>query len=606
MSTAAHEIAPQEPQPSLDEQVELEVLDMVARGLLEGFALGFVPLALVTALLQFVHAPAHLAAWAAIVAIVLALGVMLSAYYRRHPAGSENAAAWRRRLHFVVTASGLTWGAAGYLFVPAPWQVEIIVLALLTSLAAAVLANIGASLSHYLLFVTGALLPTAIHRATLGGATNLALASGALLTAIVLAVFAARLATATRRSLRVGHENRRLAQALEQRTREAERASRDKSRFIAAASHDLRQPVHALGLLLDVLRGQALSPQADTTAARMSQVLDTLESLFTGLLDISRLDSGAIEPRRADFALQPLLDGLVDELEPQAQSKGLALRCRRTDAWVRSDPVLIGRILRNLLANAVRYTERGGILVACRRRRDGWAIEVRDSGVGIALADQAAIFEEFHQVADEGRHGAQRGLGLGLAIVRRLGRLLDHPVSLRSCPGRGSVFRVMVPHAPAQARTSADTQRPLEPRISAPGTRARRALVVDDDDHARDALAGWLRAWGCEVTACAGSDDATAAIASLRQAPDMLITDWRLPGAADGLEVVRRVRAAFGSKVAAILITGDALDDARRLARAHGVVLLHKPVRPAALRAALISQGPPVPDAPSERARHIP
>lgn len=441
---------PDAPEPSLDALVELEVLDMVARGLPEGFAFGFVPLAIVAGLLHAIHAPPHLAGWAISVAFVLALGVALGLAYRRRPASRETAARWRQVMHGVVGASGLTWGLAGWLFVPAPWQAEVVLLTLLMGLPAAVLANIGASLSHYLVFLAGTLLPTIVHRAAVGGLTNLGLGAGTLVMMIVFAVFAARLAASTRRAVRVGHENRRLARALEVRTREAERANRDKSRFVAAASHDLRQPVHALGLLLEVLQGQSLSPQSRDTAARMSQVLASLESLFAGLLDISRLDSGAIEPHRIDLPLQPVLDTLVREFDALAGAKSLALRCRPTTAWVDSDPLLLERILRNLISNALRYTERGGILIACRQRRDRIVVEVRDSGIGIDAADQAAIFDEFHQVGNPGGD-AGRGLGLGLAIVRRLALLLDHPVEVRSCRGRGSVFRVTLPVAGAVA-----------------------------------------------------------------------------------------------------------------------------------------------------------
>ncbi|MBK8018425.1 MAG: hypothetical protein IPK20_18005 [Betaproteobacteria bacterium] len=463
---------PEAPEPSLDELVELAVLDMVARGLPEGFAFGFVPLAVVVGLLHAIHAPAHLATWAAIVALVLVLGVAFGFAYGRHPASQETAARWQRAMYGVVGASGLTWGLAGWLFVPAPWQAEVVLLTLLMGLSAAVLANIGASLPHYLVFLAGTLMPTVVHRAALGGVTNLGLCAGAVVMMIVLAVFAARLAASTRSSLRISHENRRLARALEIRTQEAERANRDKSRFVAAASHDLRQPVHALGLLLDVLKGQPLSPPSRATADRMSQVLASLESLFAGLLDISRLDSGAIEPRRIEFPLQPVLDGLVQEFEPLAGAKGLALRCRPTAAWVNSDPLLLERILRNLISNAVRYTDRGGVLIVCRPRRDLLAVEVRDSGIGIDAADHAAIFDEFHQVADTGRD-AGRGLGLGLAIVRRLTLLLDHPVEVRSSPGRGSVFRIALPRVPAPAVPVLADPAPPDAMVAAGEVKAR-------------------------------------------------------------------------------------------------------------------------------------
>ena len=472
----------------------------------------------------------------------------------------------------------------------------MVVLALLLSLAAAVLANIGASLPIYAVFIAGALLPTAVYRVLLGGAMNLGLCIGALMMMLVLTLFASRLAAATHRSLRIGHENRRLAGALEQRTREAERANLDKSRFIAAASHDLRQPVHTLGLLLDVLQGQSLSLQAQETVTRMAHVLDSLDSLFAGLLDISRLDSGAIEPRRTDFALRPLLLALTDEFNAEVLAKGLSLRCRASDVWIRSDPLLLERILRNLLANAVRYTLRGGIVIACRRRAALLRIEVWDSGIGIGIADaqQGAVFNEFYQVANRQRDPDQ-GLGLGLAIVRRLGALLGCPIELRSRLGRGSVFRFSVPLATVPEPLS-DAPPAVNDAQAAlpPGWPERQVLVVEDDAHARDALVSWLASWGCQVVACASAAAVRKALETIPAAPDALVTDWRLPGGEDGLDVVRLVRQRFRATLPAILITGDALDDARRLAREHGFVLLHKPVRPAALRVALGAHWLPV------------
>ena len=470
----------------------------------------------------------------------------------------------------------------------------MVVLALLLSLAAAVLANIGASLPIYAVFIAGALLPTAVYRVLLGGAMNLGLCIGALMMMLVLTLFASRLAAATHRSLRIGHENRRLAGALEQRTREAERANLDKSRFIAAASHDLRQPVHTLGLLLDVLQGQSLSLQAQETVTRMAHVLDSLDSLFAGLLDISRLDSGAIEPRRTDFALRPLLLALTDEFNAEVLAKGLSLRCRASDVWIRSDPLLLERILRNLLANAVRYTLRGGIVIACRRRAALLRIEVWDSGIGIADAQQGAVFNEFYQVANRQRDPDQ-GLGLGLAIVRRLGALLGCPIELRSRLGRGSVFRFSVPLATVPEPLSDAPPAVNDAQaVLPPGWPERQVLVVEDDAHARDALVSWLASWGCQVVACASAAAVRKALETIPAAPDALVTDWRLPGGEDGLDVVRLVRQRFRATLPAILITGDALDDARRLSREHGFVLLHKPVRPAALRVALGAHWLPV------------
>ena len=262
-----------------------------------------------------------------------------------------------------------------------------------------------------------------------------------------------------RLSLRMARENQRLARALAGRTREAERLSLAKSRFFAAASHVLRQPVHALGLLLDVLQGQALNAAQQQTAQRVERVLRALDSLFEGLLDMSRLDSDAVEVRVSEFALRPLLLRLADEYRAEAEAKGLRLSCRASFARVRSDPLLLERMLRNLLANALRYTPRGGIVIGARRRGERLAIEFWDSGIGIAGEQLEHIFDEFFQV-DHPRRDRGQGLGLDLAIVRRLGALMQHPVGVRSRFGRSSVFSVSVPVA-AAGRLPAATPRSL-------------------------------------------------------------------------------------------------------------------------------------------------
>lgn len=568
----------------MDEAVEAEVFDIVARALPEGFATGALPLGVAAVILAMLDVTPYLVPWVLTVALMLILGLLFGLHYRRRRP-SPHSRGWKISLHMLVAATGLSWGVAGWLFVPAPWQAELFILTLLTSLSAAVLANIGASLSLYVAYITGAMLPSAIYRVVLGGMVNIALCVGALSMMFVLTLFAARLAAATRRSLRIAHENRRLAQALAQRTAEAEQANLDKSRFIAAASHDLRQPVHALGLLLDVLRGQALDARAAHTTQRISAVVQSLESLFTALLDISKLDSGSIEPRPVPLALGPMLAMLASEFSAQAVAKGLDLRWRDTAGWVRSDPILLERMLRNLIANAIRYTAHGGVLVACRRRGANLRIEVWDTGRGIAPAHQDAIFTEHFQVDAHERAG-ERGLGLGLAIVRRLGALLDHSVDVRSRPGQGSVFRLSVPIADVLAvppTSDAATPATGDPLSNWQG---RRVVVVDGDQRARDAMSSWLSAWGCDVRSFARADAARAAMRAQPRPLQVLITDWQLEGEEHGVALSDALRRDHPGLLT-IVLSAVALDDARRIARPHDVIVLEKPVRPAALRATM-------------------
>ncbi|MFT4174424.1 MAG: ATP-binding protein [Rhodocyclaceae bacterium] len=366
---------------------------------------------------------------------------------------------------------------------------------------------------------------------------------------------------------------------LRARKEEAELANLAKSRFLAAASHDLRQPMHALGLFIaDLARKE--HPAADRLLIdRISASSEAMENLLDSLLDISKLDAGVVTANPRPFALGPLFERIASEYTPAAHERGLRLRVRPTTAWVESDPLLFERIIVNLVSNALRYTERGTIMLAARRRGQHVRIEVRDSGLGIPMEQQDAIFQEFVQLDNPARDRS-KGLGLGLAIVRRMVELLGHSVSLRSAPGRGSAFAVEV-HA----------ARPVELRdAAAPMHLDLTGLVVaaiDDDSLAQQSLAGLLRAWGCYVVA---TDNVEQLFADLDEAgvkPEIIISDFRLPGPLDGLQVVEAVRRRYGATLPGLLLSGDTGPDTLRRATEDNVPLLHKPVRPARLRAAV-------------------
>ncbi len=361
-----------------------------------------------------------------------------------------------------------------------------------------------------------------------------------------------------------------------ERTEQLARANQAKTRFLAAASHDLRQPMHALALTVGELREIARAPELAALARRIDRSVAALEDLLDALLDVSKLDAGAIRPERSAFPLQPLLERLADEFAPAAEAKGLRFRVVPTSLWTESDSTLLGRILLNLVANAVRYTRAGGVVVGCRRHGAHAEIVVADSGIGIAAADQARIFEEFYQAGGPQRDRAT-GLGLGLAIVDRVARLLGHAVTVKSQVGRGAVFGVRVPIVPP---------RPGEAASAAPGTGAQlaglRVLVVDDEPDVRAALDGLLRRWGCSVATAASGGEALAAG---RESPDLVLCDLRLGEDASGFDVLDRLKARWGASLQGVVVTADASPERIADAHARGYPLLHKPVRPAKLRA---------------------
>jgi signal transduction histidine kinase len=380
------------------------------------------------------------------------------------------------------------------------------------------------------------------------------------------------------------HMLRQVADAtseLRARKEEAERANLSKSRFLAAASHDLRQPMHALGLFIAELSQHTHAPASRRLVERIAASAEAMEDLLDSLLDISKLDAGVLQPTIHSFALQPVIERIGAERRPAAAERDLTLKVRPTTCWIRSDPVLFQRILGNLVSNAVRYTQHGRVLVACRRRGEHLRIEVRDSGVGIAPDAHEIIFQEFVQL-DNPERSRDKGLGLGLAIVRRLTDLLGHRLEVRSRPGRGSVFAVEVELAqPESAPESGVPQRE-------PGDLAGiRVALIDDDPLARAGMESLLTAWECEVTAAADAPSLLTAL-ELRDAPPQLIlSDFRLRGPINGIQAINGLRALYGQAVPAVLISGDTGPGILHQARAEHLLLLHKPVRPARLRALL-------------------
>lgn len=353
----------------------------------------------------------------------------------------------------------------------------------------------------------------------------------------------------------------------------AEDADRAKSRFLAAASHDLRQPVQAMALFAGVLEGHVAPGPGRAALDNLNQGLAALKGMLDGLLDVSRLEAGAVSPKPADFPVAGLLGELAAAYGAVAEDKGVRFRVAHPKAMVRSDRVLLARMLRNLLENAVRYTPAGGeVALECEEAGGMLRLAVADTGIGIPAEHLARVFEEFHQVGNRGRN-REEGLGLGLAIVRRLSRLLGHPVGVESEPGRGSRFTVTVPCAgPAAGPEPVAGDGPAE--ALPPGL---LALVVDDDAIVLAGLAATLRGLGLDVVAAAGPDEAAAGVEREGRQPDIVLTDYRLRDGRCGTEVVAAARRVAGREVPGVLLTGESGAEAEADAKAMGLLLAHKP-----------------------------
>lgn len=373
-------------------------------------------------------------------------------------------------------------------------------------------------------------------------------------------------------------------QALREKKEEAETATRAKSRFLAAASHDLRQPMHALGLF--VARLAQLPHDAPTThlIGNLDASVQALQELLDGLLDVSRLEAQAVQVQLRPFPLADLFEQLRASLALTAQQKGLRLRVRPTQVWVLSDSALLHRVLLNLLSNALRYTQTGGVLLACRSGADGQhvRIEVWDSGIGIAPEHQSAVFKEFYQIGNSERD-RNKGQGLGLSIVERSAQLLGYPLQMHSSLGRGTRFSLCVPVAPPGV--ALERRSPLRPR-NFEDIAGLRVLVIEDDQLVREALVSLLDSWRVEVAVAEGLAMALALLKS-GVAPEVIVADYRLRDGENGIEVIHQLRAAAGQPIPACLISGDTDATLMQAAALASLTLLQKPVRPAKLRSLL-------------------
>jgi signal transduction histidine kinase len=383
----------------------------------------------------------------------------------------------------------------------------------------------------------------------------------------------------TQRLLHEINVRREAESALMEAKAAAERANQSKTSFLAAASHDLNQPLHAARLFLGALAKELPPGPKQELAERIDTALDTMDHLLTALMDISKLDAGFWQADYADVPLQILLKALYREFEPQAAAIGLRLRLVETSAIVRTDRHLLERVLRNFIGNAIRYTKSGRILIGCRRCGGAVRIDVIDTGIGIPKAKWRTIFEEFHQLGNNPRP-QEKGVGLGLAIVDRVARLLDAPLDLDSVQGSGSRFSITVPLGCADSVEPAAVATPAAASAADFGT--CEVLVIDNDPQVLEGMQSLLHSWNCRVIRAASVGEA---LDQATLAPDIVIADYHLDGGALGTEAIETLRTRFGPDIPSLLITSDSSARLRAELRAAGHVVLQKPVAPSRLRA---------------------
>ncbi|WP_269502732.1 hybrid sensor histidine kinase/response regulator [Burkholderia sp. IMCC1007] len=540
-----------------------------------------------TTFLLWDEVPRHtLLGWAAAICVLTAIRTAVVWRDRRAGRHPVDTVMRRARTYMVFAgASGCLWGAMGVLFFsPHNTIVTALICIVLAGMTGGSVASLSSWWPTYVAYALPTVLPFAIRSFMYGSALFSVLGFLSLFLLAVNLAFSRTLQRTVRDAVSLRFENIELIRQLTEEKERAELANRSKSQFLAAASHDLRQPTHALGLYIATLRAMARAPSVDGAALgdiaeRLRTALKGMSQLLNVLLDISRLDAGVIDARPRRFPLQQELDALDNQFRQAASAKGLTLRIRPTPIWLETDAVLLHTILSNVLSNAVRYTPAGGILVACRPRGAAVDIQVFDTGIGIEADQLSSIFREFYQIGNAARDREQ-GLGLGLAIVQRTAALIGASVRVRSTAGRGSVFSVQLPAMPV-ARPHDAAAGPQGEAADSGLERPRKTILVVDDD--RDVLAGMqtlLRAWGHAVVAAQSIERAIELATSHRAELDMIVTDFRLAGHVTGADVVRAVLRTTGREIPAIIVTGDTSPAGIHAASSSGFSVLHKPLDP--------------------------
>jgi signal transduction histidine kinase len=480
--------------------------------------------------------------------------------------------------------TGSCWGMANLLFIDPAQPYTLLIMSV-----ASYFVSTGAIVMwfNYLPAVLALIIPVAgsliIPLLLLGDKDSIGFALALAVSAACGFISSIKIGRIYNSALQLNFENVALRQESDKARKAAENANTAKTRFLAAASHDLRQPIHALGLFFAELSDRVRGPETSTLIAQVDDSITAINSMLNALLDVSKLDAGVVKPNVESFTLTALFARLESEFKPVALENHNELRIRCTSASVRSDPAMLERILRNLISNALRYTQNGRVLVAARPRDKNVEIQVFDNGPGIPKDQLDEIFIEFHQLDNPARDRRQ-GLGLGLAIVKRLANLLKHEIKVVSNFGRGCCFSITSPRVQGMQGT------PNAKLIDVSTTHALAecpVLVLDDDIAILEGMRGLLTRWGCQVITALSPAEAFDKLNSKQIKPKLLIVDYRLPDNVSGIEVAKNLQNRLAYPVSVLIITGDTGPERLQEADSSSFPLLHKPVQPAKLRSTL-------------------
>ncbi|MFT6909370.1 MAG: signal transduction histidine kinase [Oleiphilaceae bacterium] len=488
---------------------------------------------------------------------------------------------------FLVIGSataGVIWGLGGLLlFSETRLEYQVLLVFAFMAMAGGSTFTLSIYMPTYFVYVPVALLPITIKLLTLHSKVHIALAVTTVVFFVVLTLFNIKINRNFRRSLELRFENLQLIEQLKDQRREAERANKAKSSFLAAASHDLRQPLYSLGLFTSVLDESTNDPKTRKIVEQINLAMDSLTSLFEALLDISKLDAGVVEAKKRSFNLQPLFEKLANGFNMQAAEKGLLIQWPQTTFQVTSEANLLEQILRNYLENAIRYTKSGAITVKCIEINGVAVISVSDTGIGLPQEELQDIFIEFHQVGNAERD-RKKGIGLGLAIVKRTAKLLGHEISVASEVGVGSTFSIKIPLVEHEF----DTQQSLVTQtIPTKSETSLLIALVDDEESIREGLSQLLSLWGYEVIVAASGTKLIEQLEQMGRQPNVLITDYRLANNLTGMDVIAALNAMFQEDIPALIVTGETDKQQIKQMNTENFQVLNKPVHPAKLRAFL-------------------
>ena len=535
--------------------------------------------------------PRILVSWAVILCLHQALRILHYRSYMKAAPEDQAEEKWARRYMFAVTTAGLIWGSAGFLmFVPASVPHQAFLSLVLYGIAMVSMSSLSAYAPAFYTLIPLTLLPFVARMLVEPGAIHFYIAAPGVIVLLVALGLGRNVNRLIAETLTKRFENLELIEELSQQTAiaeiarvQAEAANRSKTQFFAAASHDLRQPLHAMSLFVAALNEKVRDPEAASLLNNINASISALESFFDELLDISKIDAGVTRAELVHFPVAALFDRIRVNFEQDARNKGLGFSVLRTQRYAHSDPILLERILSNLVSNAVRYTNTGGVSVGCRRRGNLLRFEVRDSGVGIAADKIEKVYEEFYQIGNPER-SRTKGMGLGLSIVRRLCALLGCEMTLVSEPGHGSLFWFEVP-------LGKETVRAPDARVTrAPADLTGRFIVVVDDEPAIvEGMTMLLRGWGARVLAARSGDDLVAEVTRAGALPDLIMADYQLADGVTGVDLIKRLRDALDPEIPAIVITGTTVPERIEEMRLDGCELLIKPVGAERLRAVIDS-----------------